>query len=284
MNKVFNKKPARRLLTVIAIAGLSSALNAHEHAVAHATVEATPNTEVKYLGNEALLFSNGETKILFDPFFHNDYGSYQLVPESIRDAIFSGKAPYDNVTAIVVSHAHGDHFAASDVAKYLADYPKVSLIAPSQATEKVLLENAQLKPQLVSLALEFGDSPITTKLGDITIDSVRIPHAGWPQRKDVANLVHRVTLANGKTIMHMGDADPNDEHFLPFADHWQQRQTHTAFPPYWFFLSNDGRTILQDRINALKAIGVHVPTDVPAPLKLSGAEYFSTPEETVTLD
>lgn len=240
-------------------------------------------TSVQYLGNEALLFTDGDRKVLFDPFFHNNYGSYQLVPESILKAIFSGEAPFDNVTAIVVSHAHGDHFAASDVAKYLAKYPKTKLVAPSQATEKVLSENPDVASQLVEIKLEFGDKPVTNVVGDgvqaLTIDSVRIPHAGWPKRQDVENLVHRVTLPSGKTVLHMGDADPIDVHFSPFAEHWRARQSDMAFPPYWFFVSPEGPTILKKRINALKSVGVHVPTSVPVTLQQSGGDYFSAPGE-----
>lgn len=246
------------------------------------------NASVQYLGNEALLFADGDHKVLFDPFFHNDYGSYQLVPDDIRKSIFAGQAPFDKVDAIVVSHAHGDHFAADDVANYLATYPQTILIAPGQATEKVLAENAALAGQLVSIELEFGDKPVTNSVGDgaavLTVESVRIAHAGWPQRKDVANLVHRVTLPSGKTIMHMGDADPNDSHFSPFVEHWNARQSDAAFPPYWFFISPEGPMILKSRINALKSVGVHVPTTVPAELKQSGGDYFSSPGELRELD
>jgi len=241
------------------------------------------NAHVEYLGNEALLFTDGNTKILFDPFFHNDYGNYQLVPNNIRDAIFDAQPPYDNISAIVVSHAHGDHFAADDVAGYLAEYPKVKLIAPSQATEQVLARSAALLPQLISLELDFGDQPVTTQFDGIIAESVRIPHAGWPQRKEVANLVHRVTLPSGKTIIHMGDADPDDAHFEPFVKHWQQRDSDAAFPPFWFFLSNDGPMILEKRINAKQNIGVHVPLKVPEALKASGKTYFSEPGERHTL-
>ena len=33
-----------------------------------------------YLGNEAVMVSLDDTKIIFDPFFHNNFGVYQLVP------------------------------------------------------------------------------------------------------------------------------------------------------------------------------------------------------------
>ena len=232
---------------------------------------------VTYLGNEGLLFSDGEHKVLFDPFFHNVYGQYQAVPQSIQDAITSNSSPYDNIDVIVVSHSHGDHFSAESVATYLSNNEDVTLVAPSQATIEVIENTPSLEDQIVSLELEFGDTAVTTELGNIRIESVRIPHAGWPERQEIANLVHRVSLADQHTIIHMGDADPNDEHFAPFAGHWLAQDSELAFPPYWFFISPQGPMILQDRINAKEAVGVHVPVEVPEELIESGAEFFTVP-------
>ena len=241
------------------------------------------SASITYLGNEGILLSDGEQKVLFDPFFHNVYGQFQAVPEEIQQAILSNTPPYDDIDLIVVSHAHGDHFTAETVAEYLSANKTVSLVAPSQATEKVIEIKAGLTDQIISIALEFGDAPITTELENITIDSVRIPHAGWPERKNISNLVHRVSLSNGATVVHMGDADPHDEHFAPFASHWSARDNNAAFPPYWFFTSPEGPMILKERINADQTIGVHVPVNVPQELKDSGAEYFSTPGTKIDL-
>ncbi len=248
------------------------------------SASADSETSVTYLGNEALLFSNNNEKVLFDPFFHNDYGSYQLVPEDIRKAIFSNQAPYDEIDLIVISHAHGDHFAADDLASYLKANASVTLLAPNQAVEKVVELESEITKQITSLELEYGDQPVNSKIGDITIDSVRIPHAGWPQRKEISNLVHRVTLSDGKTIIHMGDADPNDEHFKPLISHWQKQQSDIAFPPFWFFISEQGPMILKERINSKESIGVHVPIDVPQALLESGERFFTKPGKKINLD
>jgi hypothetical protein len=113
---------------------------------------------------------------------------------------------------------------------------------------------------------------------------VRIPHAGWPARAEVENLVFRVTLPDGATVMHMGDADANDDHFLPQQMHWQQKVTNTAFPPYWFFYSAEGRDILEQIINAKQHIGVHVPVKVPKQLSTSGKMFYSAPGQVTDLD
>lgn len=236
-----------------------------------------------YLGNEAVLVQNGESKIMFDPFFHNNFNIYQLVPDEILTAMFDNQAPYDNIDAIFISHAHGDHFAADQVLKYLKAFPKTQLIAPKQAIDqiKTLDNHASVLPQTTAINMAYGDPSQNIRIDELNIDVVRIPHSGWPTRRlDVSNLLFRVTLGDDVTVMHMGDADPNDVHFKPHDALWKAKSTDTAFPPYWFFYSTYGPDILNQRINANESVGIHVPTNVPEPLKQTGQPYFSKPGET----
>ena len=246
---------------------------------AHHQVEQGKRGRVTYLGNEGLMVQRGAHKILFDPFFHNDFGFYQKVPDAIKQALMNNEAPYDDVNVLIISHAHGDHFAADEVLTYLQRYPKRTLVAPQQAIDQLnALRGADsVQNQLVPVALAFGQAPWSGEIDGLYLDAVRIPHAGWPGRKDVQNLVFRVRLAADATVMHMGDADPNVEHYLPFTGHWQAVRTDTAFPPYWFFRSLQGRDILNEYINADTHIGVHVPLEVPK--WLEKYPYFNQPGE-----
>ena len=95
----------------------------------------------------------------------------------------------------------------------------------------------------------------------------------------------RVTLDDDTTVMHFGDAAPVDEYYQGQSDHWRERHTHFAMPPYWFFFSNEGRKILDDRIGAGHAVGMHVPNSVPndkseRPEELRDVDLFTTPGET----
>ncbi|MFT4937589.1 MAG: ribonuclease BN (tRNA processing enzyme) [Paraglaciecola sp.] len=260
----------KKLLTALVFCFVNSPLTAHEQ-VHTAT----------YLGNEAVLVTGTKSKVLFDPFFHRNFGQYQLVPKHIKSAIMQGKTPYDDIDAIVISHAHGDHFAAEEVLSYLQAFPDTKLVAPQQAVDALSeLDNSQaIMPQVLSVKLALGDKPIQILVGEITVEAVRIPHAGWPGRADVENLIFRVALDDNLTVMHMGDADANDDHFLPYKTFWQERESDTAFPPYWFFSSAEGNDILDIIINAREHIGVHVPIVVPTSLKKGSKDYFSKPGE-----
>lgn len=234
-----------------------------------------------YLGNEAILVEHKSRKILFDPFFHNDYNNYQLVPESIRQSLFKGEPPYHNIDAIFISHAHGDHFAAIDLQKFLLAFPGTKVIAPTQAIDqiKALSKTQEVNSSLIAVDLAYQDPPLTLSLPGIDIDAVRIPHAGWPQRAEVSNIVFRVSLEDELTVIHMGDADTDDVHFKPLMKHWNSKTVNAAFPPYWFLTTRSGQLALTTRIKAEQNVGVHVPIKVPTDLNQSGAKYFSQPGE-----
>lgn len=246
---------------------------------------ATQSATVTYLGNTALLVDHDATKVMFDPFFHNHFGQYQLVPEPLRTAIFAGDGAFSDVAVILISHAHGDHFDAPDLLRYLQRFPNTQLVAPSQAIHEieVLADHDQVAGQIHPLDLARGDAPVSVSLGSVLIEAVRIPHAGWPQRAQVANLVYRVTLNDQITVMHMGDADPDDAHFKQWQEHWQARVTDQAYPPYWFMLTPSGQQILTERINTKSAIGVHVPEPTPAALQDLSQKIFNQPGQTLTI-
>ena len=242
--------------------------------------------QTTYLGNEGIMVSDEHTKLLFDPMFPNGFGVYQMVPAEMRSALVAGEAPYDAVDAIFVSHMHPDHFSVDEVIAYLEQHDRVRLYAPSQAVEWMHEEtdNQAIFDRVTGVSLERLDDPVSFNEGDLTIDAVRIPHAGWPARADISNLVWRVTLADGVTVMHLGDADPDDSHYASHAAHWQAKRTDAAYPPYWFFSSEAGRQILNERLNVETATGIHVPIELPADLFVSGADFLHEPGETRSIN
>ena len=237
---------------------------------------------VRHIGNAGLMIVQGETKILFDPLYSNGYNNYHLVPQDVKRAVISGAAPYDAIDAVLISHAHGDHFDAADLIAFHAGKPAALIIAPVQAIEAMEATGEvpeSMTARFVPMGLDYGQDPLKVAFEGLQVEAVRIPHAGGPSRRALENLVYRVTLAGAATVIHMGDADPALEHFEPYAEHWNARKTDAAFPPYWFFLSAEGVEIVDETLNARTATGVHVPVREPAELAATGRAYFGAPGE-----
>jgi len=166
----------------------------------------------------------------------------------------------------------------------------IHLYAPLQAVsglrEVASAEDETIFQRVSAVELAYKDQPVTLEMEGLKIEAVRIPHSGWPTgRLDVENISWRVTLNETTTVLHMGDADPNDVHFERDAAYWDKRHTHMAFPPYWFFGSTFGPGILKNRVKADHNVGVHVPVSISKtpslrPGELQGHDLFTTPGET----
>ena len=245
---------------------------------------------VRYLANEGLMVVHGETKIVFDPLFRNGYGYYQLLPKPMEEALFAGAPPFDGIDAVFVSHYHGDHFSPGDILRLLKVQPGIHLYAPQQAVTALRgLAEAQDEPifeRVTAVALAHKDAPVAMAMKGLKIEAVRIPHSGWPTgRLDVENISWRVTLNASTTVLHLGDADPNDIHFQRDAAYWDKTRIHMAFPPYWFFNSTYGPGVLKNRLKPDHSVGIHVPVSISGtpslrPVELRAYDLFTVPGET----
>ncbi len=261
----------------------------------HALVFAqAPNSEptsatAQYMANEGLMVMQGATKVVFDPLFRNSYGQYQLLPKAMEEALFAGEPPFDGIDAVFVSHYHGDHFSPEDMLRLLKVQQGIHLYAPIQAVNGMrkvaTTQDKTVFERVTAVELAYKDAPVTLEMEGLIIEAVRIPHSGWPRgRLDVENISWRVTLNDTTTVLHMGDADPNDVHFARDVTYWDKRHTHMAFPPYWFFSSTGGNGILKNRIKPDHSVSVHVPVSISKtpslrPVELRGHDLFTEPGE-----
>jgi L-ascorbate metabolism protein UlaG (beta-lactamase superfamily) len=239
-----------------------------------------------YLANAGVLISHGETKIVFDPLFDQNFGVYELVPRDIETALFAGEPLFDGLDAVFVSHHHGDHFSPERMVQLLIAHPALHLFGPSQAIESMPVDPLDAALQARLHTVERGlDGTFTEIVGEIEVSAVRIPHSGWPARHaDIDNIAFRVSLDGVATVLHMGDAHTDPVFFDEQAAYWAERTLHLAMPPYWFFQTKGGRIILDKHIRAAEVIGVHVPIRMPDnpalyPKELIGKLLFSVPGE-----
>ncbi len=236
------------------------------------------------------MVTRGETKVLFDPLFRNGYGQYELVPAEMERALFAGEAPWDGVDAVFVSHYHDDHFSPQVMLEFLRARADIRFYGPAQAVDAMHdvagAADTGVFERVVSIELNYPQPPLVLTMEGLLIEAVRIPHAGWPDgRTEIENIVYRVTLDERTTVVHLGDADPNDVHFARDAAYWDRRHNDLAMPPYWFFVSPQGPEIIERRLHARSAVGVHVPTRMPddpaaRPAEFEGVDLFTEPGET----
>lgn len=225
--------------------------------------------------------ANGTAKFLFDPLYDNHFGSLAEMDAALIDAIISGQSPYDGVDAVFVSHAHGDHFSAEYLNRMMAAQSDILVIAPEPAVEAMQghkLWQASFAERITPVALKNGDAPLTFEIAGANVEALRTPHAGWPDRHSaVHNITYRVSGSDGARIMHLGDADPAEEHFAPHSEFFQAKRTGLAMVPFWFLNANVPANRIDQTLNTQSAVGIHVPAKTPQWLIDSGKTYFSEP-------
>ena len=101
-------------------------------AIAHDT-----HADATYMANEAVLVVQGDTKIMFDPFFAKGFNNYQLVPADMKAKVMGQSAPFDGIDAVFVSHVHGDHFDAFETIAYLRVNTDVNVFISEQGAAQV---------------------------------------------------------------------------------------------------------------------------------------------------
>ena len=256
-----------------------------QHAQDHAHDRAHSHGSAEFIAHAAVMVESGSTKILFDPIFDKDYGSFQLVAPETQSLMMAGQPPFEGVDAVFVSHAHGDHFAAGIMIDYLTSNPDVQLVAPTQALTQMQDQaewNAGLTTRIHADALALNESVDKTIDFDgtpVAVTGLRFPHAGGERHAKIENIIYRVSLSPDATVMHLGDADPAQEGLKAHANLFNEKASDMAFVPFWFVgTAND--PAVNAALNAEHVVGVHVPKTIPEALAASGADYFSTPGET----
>ena len=76
--------------------------------------------------------------------------------------------------------------------------------------------------------------------------------------------------------MHMGDADPDPQHFAAYQSFFADQRTGIVIVPFWFLGAEDAGALFDKTLNAQSAVGVHVPVKTPASLAGGEWEYFNT--------
>ena len=277
IEKLLNTSVSAFVAMTLSIAAVAAAIDVRAHE--------QPVGEARYLGNEGIMVALAGHKVLVDAFYAQSFSTYPLVPEHLVTDMISGRPPFDNVAAVLVSHVHGDHFSPAPMLAYLRAQPQVRVFCPQQVFDKLQQAGAGLDilERVTAIDLAPGDAPEQLHSGDLEIDVVALPHAGGARMADVRNLSFRVTLGNRHTFVHLGDAAVDRPAFARHQLFWAARRVDTAFPPYWFVDDETGLRLLQDYLAPGQTIGIHVPAAAAgqgdAWRDQLGADLFTDPGE-----
>ncbi len=235
--------------------------------------------------------ADAQAKFLFDPLYDDHFGTLEPLDEALIERIVNGEEPYDGVTAVFVSHAHGDHFSASQFNRLMAAQGEIQLVAPVQAIDRMRTDagwDPVFATRITGISLENGEQSQPLEIAGVQIEAFRSPHTGWPDRHaDVHNITYRVSAASSSgayhRVMHFGDADPSRKHFTDHGEFLGAARTGLAIVPYWHFGTANPDALFDETFNAQEAVGMHVPVSPPEWLGKAGRSFFTGEGQTAAI-
>jgi glyoxylase-like metal-dependent hydrolase (beta-lactamase superfamily II) len=94
---------------------------------------ARPALVLTYVANSGVLVAAGDRKILIDALFDRPNPAYRAPSAETIDRMVDGIAPFDGVTAALVTHNHPDHFDPRVALRFLESRRDAVLVAPGDA-------------------------------------------------------------------------------------------------------------------------------------------------------
>lgn len=194
---------------------------------------------VTYVANAGFLVATQSHKVLMDSLFGGFDGDWCDQPtEETLAVLLSGEAPFDDIDAVTISHAHVDHFDADRVASFALRNPQAAILCPTQVEERLRshARYADFRASVIGLSLEADGSQALDVRG-LPIRVLRLDHGayletdeltGQPRNRhrDVQNLAFLLYL-DGFLVLHAGDANPQG--VSAFHDPpWQQQELDIA--------------------------------------------------------
>jgi len=166
-----------------------------------------------YIANAGVLIKLADKKILIDALSRSDVPLFRSTPDGAYHQMLNREPPYDGIDFMLITHDHSDHYNQEMVISFLEKTPETFLVA----SEGIISRIRKQAPGLNSNRF-YAMDPALRKSETLTIDGVNIramsmQHDG-EEFVDVNNMAFLVDA--GKKVLHLGDAAPTLENFLPF--------------------------------------------------------------------
>ena len=234
--------------------GLLLALLASTGAGAAPDCTAEGNLSVTFLANEGFLLRAAGTGVLVDAFVIERHAGYGALSGELAAALRTASPPFDTVRVALASHVHRDHFQPEPARDFLLATSRVRLASTPQVLEALRSVHPALDARLEEV-LPAPGRVSRLDFPDVKVEVLRLSHG---RNSRVENLGHIIDIG-GWRVAHVGDAEPYEDSYAPYA--LSARGLRLSLIPYWYFQSEDGRTIVAKHLRAPHMIAVHIPPD-----------------------
>jgi L-ascorbate metabolism protein UlaG (beta-lactamase superfamily) len=212
-----------------------------------------PTCAVRYVANAGVLLHTGGRTVLVDGLVREGIPPYAVPEEPERRQLERAEPPFSNVSVVLVTHWHEDHFSPDAVAAHLRNNARSVLVSSAEVVDRVRAVSTGLPLDRLRGVTPRAGTSERVVIDGLTIHVLRIRHN--PARRQPEE--HVGFLVEGcRTFLHVGDADPAADNFqllraLPSVD--------VGILPFWYVLSERSRAFVQESIRPRRVIGMHLP-------------------------
>lgn len=213
------------------------------------------SAQLQYVANAGVLLTIDGRKLLIDAPIRDGIPPYTTSSPEERGRLEGAQPPYDNVSAILVTHWHEDHFSPEAVAAHLRSDARTVLISSNEVVERVRAVAADLPPSRFRPVTPSPGSATAVDLDGLRVHVLRIRHN--PTRRMPEQ--HVGFLVEGsRTVLHVGDAETTTGNFAVLNG---LARVDLALLPFWF-LTDDvtAATTVDIAIRPRESVGIHLPS------------------------
>lgn len=231
--------------------------------VSHYAIQGQVN--ITYIANEGVLIHSGDKKVIIDGLFDDYYDAYLSPDLALRQNMYNGQAPFDQVDLVLATHIHRDHFESKIAGKFLLEHQESKFLSSKQIHDDLKEKYSAFKSIEKQIISHKRDVYIVKEVvNEIPVMTFFIYHSGGQRNRGIENMGFIITL-NGKRVLHLGDSDMDIERFKSLD--LKQYNIDIALVPYWYLSDDKGTQILSELIAPKHLIGIHFPL-VGSPMML----------------
>jgi L-ascorbate metabolism protein UlaG (beta-lactamase superfamily) len=218
---------------------------------------ARPALVLTYVANSGVLVAAGDRKILIDALFDRPNPAYRAPSPETIDRMVNGIAPFDGVTAALVTHNHPDHFDARVALRFLESRRDAVLVAPGDAVaamRSAVADWPNVAPRVIAIDGPVGDRGMRDVRG-VSVTTFRTRHGS---SETPPNVMYRVDL-NGWRLFHEGDSPGDVEEYKRFG--LGAARVDLALVHQWFAFEPTLAAFLQQVLRPDHMALTHLPID-----------------------
>lgn len=213
--------------------------------------------EITYLANEGVHLRAGSSAVLVDALFGEGLAGYARVEAAERERLERAAPPYGEVTLVLATHSHRDHFDPAAVARFLVANPRAHFLSTPQAVDEL---RAALRSagddgtveRRARASLPAAGVVERHELGGVPVGVLPLHHGTGNETQNVGFLIE---LA-GRRVLHVGDTAATAADFAPFG--LAEQPVDVALLPVWFFTYASFATGVREQIRPLRSVAFHV--------------------------